>query len=407
MTLEGNLVAFSQSANKVQTNKLGAVAPIRATVEAYRLAMRSAMLNPRKEVPQKLWTLADGSFKFGLKPNDNAVQCDDLQKPLAYLSERLVTPIAELINNAKHIVISPEPSMINVPFDALSTQEKGKIYLHAAVALVPSMQIYDDLGTRKERYKKLVRTPYLGIGGAYYKHTTKLSKHISYSRDNGEQNERRLMDLSVAAQAAHNDPRLIPIALAQFDLGFEDLPSSKAQVTEIGTLFDEKNIYTDQYASEATVYRLEDMGKLSSFKYIHFAAHGYLSNTNPKLSSIVLTQVNREAGTDGFLTAGKISALNLQSDLVVIASCDSGVGSQQVGEGVLGLTYSLFEAGTAASVVTLWPINGTSTPFMKHFYELITTQKLEPVMALAETKKWAASQNMEPSLINAFVYYGQ
>jgi CHAT domain-containing protein len=62
--------------------------------------------------------------------------------------------------------------------------------------------------------------------------------------------------------------------------------------------------------------------------------------------------------------------LNLHCDLVVLSACETALGQQVQGEGVLGLTWALFVAGSRSNLVTQWNVNdGSTSLLMQDFYQ--------------------------------------
>ena len=85
-------------------------------------------------------------------------------------------------------------------------------------------------------------------------------------------------------------------------------------------------MFTKRDATEAKLQELNRSGELAKYKYLLFSAHGYLSTEEPALSALVLGQVNKAPGTDGYVTASEWPAYDLKSDLIVLSACDTGVG---------------------------------------------------------------------------------
>ena len=79
--------------------------------------------------------------------------------------------------------------------------------------------------------------------------------------------------------------------------------------------------------------------ELSRYRIVHFATHGLLNSEHPELSGLVLSLVDRDGRPqDGFLGLQDIYNLNLPADLVVLSACETGLGKEISGEGLVGLT---------------------------------------------------------------------
>jgi CHAT domain-containing protein len=100
----------------------------------------------------------------------------------------------------------------------------------------------------------------------------------------------------------------------------------------------------DFNASRATATSAE----LGRYRYVHFATHGYLDSERPGLSALVLSLVDTDGRPqDGFLRANEIYNLSLPAELVVLSACQTGLGKEVRGEGLVGLTRGFMYAGAA------------------------------------------------------------
>ena len=130
--------------------------------------------------------------------------------------------------------------------------------------------------------------------------------------------------------------------------------------------------------------------ELSQYRIIHFATHGILDSEHPQLSGIVLSLVNRDGGPqEGFLRLHDLYNLNLPADLVVLSACQTGLGKEVKGEGLIGLTRGFMYAGAARIVASLWKVDDAATAeLMKEFYRgMLGSQQLSPASALQAAQK--------------------
>jgi CHAT domain-containing protein len=163
----------------------------------------------------------------------------------------------------------------------------------------------------------------------------------------------------------------------------------------------------DFRASLATATSAE----LSRYRYLHFATHGYLDSEHPELSAIVLSLVDPNGNPEpGFLRASDIYNLKLPAELVVLSACQTGLGKEIRGEGIVGLTRGFMYAGAARVDVSLWSVNDKATEeLMAIFYQKLLREKITPAAALREAqvemyhqKQWAS-----PYYWAAFVQQGE
>ena len=115
---------------------------------------------------------------------------------------------------------------------------------------------------------------------------------------------------------------------------------------------------------------LVNSGELSQYRYVHFATHGLLDSKHPELTSIVLSLVDQNGNPeDGFFRAHEVYNLNLRADLVVLSACETGLGKEVRGEGLIGLTRGFMYAGAPRVMVSLWSVKDESTSqLMSNFY---------------------------------------
>jgi CHAT domain-containing protein len=153
-----------------------------------------------------------------------------------------------------------------------------------------------------------------------------------------------------------------------YEKNLSDLPATESEVKALGQLFGEQaTLFMGPEASESKAKA--EMGKAG---YLHFATHGLLNATVPMYSAIALT---KGSGNDGLLEAREIVDMELHSDMVVLSACETALGKQANGEGILGLTWALFVAGTPSSVVSQWSVDDVSTSrLMVEFYRNLRSQ---------------------------------
>jgi CHAT domain-containing protein len=171
---------------------------------------------------------------------------------------------------------------------------------------------------------------------------------------------------------------------------------------------DQRLIALDFAASRATATSAD----LAQYRVIHFATHSLLDQKHPELSGIALSFVDeRGRAQDGFLPLQDIYDLKLNADLVVLSACQSGLGKEVKGEGLIGLTRGFMYAGSPRVVTTLWKVDDKATAeLMKHFYQgLLGERRLSPAAALREAQiaLWRRKRWHDPKYWAAFVLQGE
>ena len=113
---------------------------------------------------------------------------------------------------------------------------------------------------------------------------------------------------------------------------------------------------------------------------------------------------------EGYLTLHDIYDLDLPIDLVVLSACQTGVGKQVPGEGLIGLMRGFMHAGTQSVVVSLWNVDDEATAeLMKRFYRAMLKDNLRPAAALrlAKIEMWKQKKWQSPYYWAAFTMQGE
>lgn len=140
-------------------------------------------------------------------------------------------------------------------------------------------------------------------------------------------------------------------------------------------------------------------GELAKYRMVHFATHGLIDSRHPELSSLVLSLVNQKGEPqNGFLRLHDIYNLELQADLVVLSACETALGQEIRGEGLVGLTRGFMYAGSSRVLASLWSVDDRATSeLMKSFYRHMISGRLSPAAALRKAqvdmsgdRRWSA-----------------
>jgi CHAT domain-containing protein len=142
------------------------------------------------------------------------------------------------------------------------------------------------------------------------------------------------------------------------------LPYARAEGSEIIERLRQRGVlWTGAAASEAA-FKASD---LRHYSVLHFATHAVIDSLNADRSAILLASGTRQQ--DGLLQSREIADLPLAGQVVVLSSCQSAMGTQIRGEGVLGLARSFFAAGARTVIGSLWPIRDDhARAFFEPFY---------------------------------------
>jgi len=134
--------------------------------------------------------------------------------------------------------------------------------------------------------------------------------------------------------------------------------------------------------------KLATSDELSQYRIVHFSTHGRADSERPELSRLVLSLINeRRQPQDGYLRAHEIYNLKLPAELVVLSACETGLGKNIRGEGLISLTRGFMYAGAKRVVVSLWSVNDAPTAdLMEKFYRAMLKDGRTPAAALRQAQ---------------------
>lgn len=195
------------------------------------------------------------------------------------------------------------------------------------------------------------------------------------------------------APRSRPDPAMRLLLRSAAESGLADLPRlrfSRAEADTIARLAGSRSqLFLDFAASREAVASAE----VGRARVVHFATHGLLNSKNPDLTGLVLSMVDEQGGSrDGFLRLPDLNRLRLEAELVVLSACQTALGKEIRGEGVVGLTRGFMLAGAPRVVASLWRVDDQGTAeLMKRFYAAIFERELAPAAALGEAQRGLAA----------------
>jgi CHAT domain-containing protein/Tfp pilus assembly protein PilF len=192
-------------------------------------------------------------------------------------------------------------------------------------------------------------------------------------------------------------------------LTFDRLRASRQEARAIVNLAGARNSLQalDFAASRKTATSRE----LADYRIVHFATHGLLNSRRPELSGLVLSMVDREGKPqNGFLETAEVYELKLGADLVVLSACQTALGKEVRGEGLVGLTRGFMYAGAPRVMASLWRVpDYATTELMTFFYQAVLGKGMRPAAALQAAqaamrrdRRWA-----EPYYWAGFILQGE
>lgn len=131
-----------------------------------------------------------------------------------------------------------------------------------------------------------------------------------------------------------------------------------------------------------------ERGAQNRLSILHIATHTVIDDRHSELSGLVLSRLDRNGKpVDGFVPLLDIYKLRLDARLVVLSACETYIGSDLRGEGLLGLARGFLYAGAHRVLASLWKVDDRATAtFMDRFYTALLGQRLSAAAALTKAQ---------------------
>ena len=145
----------------------------------------------------------------------------------------------------------------------------------------------------------------------------------------------------------------------------QSLPGSSDEIDALQAMA-EVDVFKGKQATE---YQFKTHAK--HYNIIHLAVHGQANTSNPNNNRLVFRS-ETDSVEDGSLYSYELYELQLQADLTVLSTCESGMGKFQPGEGVYSLARGFAYAGCPSVVMSLWKVDDLQTArIMPDFYRTL------------------------------------
>jgi len=163
-----------------------------------------------------------------------------------------------------------------------------------------------------------------------------------------------------------SEETIAKVHLVRRDEPLSPLPDAEKEVNFLGRLYGPGNsrLLIGEQAQEAIV-----KAEAGKYEVLHFATHAVLDDRNPLYSRIILSRAEGDAHEDGLLEAWEIMKLDLDAELAILSACQTARGRVAAGEGVIGMSWALFVAGSPAAIVSQWKVDSArSAELMIEFH---------------------------------------
>lgn len=322
-----------------------------------------------------LWQAGSQGWVVSQAPPPGAQRVRSLDQLSQAIHARLMAPFSDALLHARRLIISPDGALTRLPFESLH-DGRGLLVAQWDISYAQSLAVYAELMRRVQTRKTSAPRPMLSVADPKYPAPNLL--------------------------LSSSDPLRRLMAL-----GWKSLPGTRKESQAlVAGLSGQAQQLVGPAANKARLMQMDQAGDLSKFQILHFATHGYVDDER---SALVLTPTGDPMSA--YLRDVELLDWHLQSDLVLLSACNTGIGREVRGEGVVGLPYAFFMAGNINTLMSLWPVDDAGTAvFMPAFMQRVR-QGQDVVQALADTKR-AFAQGVygdvfrNPRIWSAFVLYG-
>ena len=316
-------------------------------------------LPKRKEIEKKAREFYDLTIA---NKRENLNRREELSR---HLNDLLLSPVRSEIEG-KRLAIVAEGILQYLPFSALKFDESSFLADNNEIVILPSASVLAELRqnetAQKNKMIAIFADPVFDRGDARIGDNQKVKHRNQNIALNGT-----LRDFSFGEAL----PRLL---------------ASRMEAQNISKLVSQ-NKATVRTDFEASLANIEN-DDLKDHRILHFATHGLLNTNRPELSGLVFSLYDKNGQQqDGFLTLNDIYNLNLSSDMIVLSACQTALGKDVKGEGLIGISRGFLYAGSKRIVASLWKVDDSATAeFMKRFYQNHLQKGMPASKALQQTK---------------------
>lgn len=304
------------------------------------------------------------------------------------LYKAVVEPVARMTGE-KRLLIAADGALNYVPFEALVKSSESGDYTSVPYLIKTNEIVYAPsasvIGAIRQQQRPQVGSsvlvladPVFNSGDTRARGAAVSSTVAADTRGLGIQSA--LSDVSGQEPAPMDPAKMQGLALAR-------LAGTRSEAEEIvkltKTAGGQADVWLDLDASEDNL-EARDVRK---YRVLHIATHGLLNAERPQFTGLVLSLVGNKT-EDGFLRTDEVFNLKLGSPLVILSACETGLGKEKRGEGVMGLTRAFIYAGAPTVGVSLWSVADKSTAeLMTDFYKRLLTTGATPARPSAAMRE--------------------
>jgi len=374
--------------------------PARSVIEKLATDFRAQL------IPSKLQrrivgidVMADQQRGLGVAATANPADAAAMIAAANTLYKVAVEPAATMVGDKRMLVVA-DGALNYVPFEALVTSAAGADFSSAPYLVKTNEIVYAPsasvIAAIRQQPVKATSRAMLIVADPVFNSVDERARSSAASTANGETRGLGLGSAVTDVAGAQAAGTATPANMQGLPLA--RLAGTRTEADQISKLAKtaggQADVWLDLNASEENI-ETRDVNK---YRVIHIATHGLLDAERPQFTGLVLSLIGNKT-QDGFLRTDEVFNLRLGAPLVMLSACETGLGKEKRGEGVMGLTRAFIYAGSPTVGVSLWSVADKSTAeLMTEFYKRLfssdsasaSSSLREAQLAMINGKKYGA-----------------
>ncbi|MCX5861519.1 MAG: tetratricopeptide repeat protein [Deltaproteobacteria bacterium] len=287
------------------------------------------------------------------------------------LSDLLLADILPDLPKGAPVIIVPDDCLGIVPFEMLVLNSGGEIKTDRQVPYTSGVEFFGDRNSLSY-YQSITALTLARTLGKQKKTQEKL---LVIADPVFQMKDARAQERRSSTKLAGVEARLYEDLMASVEEGkvgglrFSRLPLTGDLADDLNKSFKGScTLYTGLKANKDTFMK-EIVPSLSDYSKVVFATHGYAGKGLPGINEPVIVFSLVPPGTDGYLRMSEVMGLQMNADMVALTACQTGLGKELSGEGVMGMGRAFQFAGAKSVLMSLWSVSEkSSTSMVESFF---------------------------------------
>jgi len=303
----------------------------RTAVLAYWISNNELIywLITRSGITYKTVPVDDNSLAKMVEKTRRSIQSnatDETKANLSQLYSVLIAPVENKLTSLPNLVIIPNGSLHFLPFQALINSRGEYLVQRFNLIYAPSASVYMVCNSRKVK----PGSKFMGMA---------------------------LSDIMVDNKVG--------------------LPGTEDELKKILPLFADNISAFGKQCTETFAKK-----NAGNYNFIHFATHGSYNYRQPLYSYLLFPPSEDD---DGRLNVYEVFEMNINTKLVTLSACETGMGNISQGDELTGLSRAFLFAGSSSVIVSLWSVADYPTSLlMTNFYRYLKEHTMQEALTLAQ-----------------------